>query len=103
MRRSARFLASLLLVVGFVVAPAQLAAADHLPDPDISDFTDNEGNIDLAGYVAALTAARADHSGELPRTGSDVGTQVGYGVGGILLGSALVAGAIAHRRRAAAA
>ena len=48
-------LVMLFAVVLFVAVPATAAAADpEFTDPDPGDFTDDQGNFDQDGYVAAL-------------------------------------------------
>ena len=83
----------------FALAPSASAGAD---EPDIADFTDEEGNIDFEGYVAALNASTGQ-AGGLPETGSDSGELIALGAGLVLVGGSAVIWARDRQQRRTAA
>ena len=101
-RRIALILSCIALAFAALTLTAGTAGAQS--EPDIADYTSEDGTVDFDGYVAALNAFLAASgggtgSGALPNTGSDSGDMVAVGAGLVLLGGTAVLWARDRRQR----
>jgi LPXTG-motif cell wall-anchored protein len=100
-RRIALILSCIALAFAALTLTAGVAGAQS--EPDIADYTSEDGTVDFDGYVAALNAFLAASGGAgggaLPATGSDNGDLVAIGAGMVLLGGSAVLWARDRRQR----
>ena len=101
-RRIALILSCIALAFAALTLTPGVAGAQS--EPDIADYTSEDGTVDFEGYVAALNAFLAASGGgagggALPATGSDNGDLVAIGAGMVLLGGTAVLWARDRRQR----